>query len=204
MRIRAYGRSALLVELDTLNDVLGLHTALCRDPPPGLVESVPAARTLMVSFDPRTTTHAVLAAAVRHRPRDQPRCEVRPEVEIPVRYDGEDLGEVARASGCSRRHLVKRHVSRIYVVALIGFAPGFYFLTGGDEALQARRRATPRTRVPRGAVGLAGEFTGIYPRTGPGGWKIIGHTEAHLWDASHTPSVLLPPGTRIRFTEVPR
>lgn len=203
-RVRAYGRSALLVELDTLDQVLGLHAELRRDPPRGLVETVPAARTLLVSFDPRATTPAAIATDVRGRRVGEHRLEAGREVEIPISYDGEDLHEVAGAVGCHPRDLVRRHLAGTYMVAFLGFAPGFYFLSGGDDALAVPRRAAPRTAVPRGAVGLAGEFTGIYPRTGPGGWQLIGHTPATLWDPRRTPSALLTPGTRVRFLEVTR
>lgn len=204
MRIHAYGRGALLVELDALSEVLGLHAELRRDPPRGLVETVPAARTLLVSFDPRGTTPAAIATEVRRRRVVGHRFEVGPEVQVPVRYDGEDLDEVARLTGRRPADIVRRHLARTYVVAFIGFAPGFYFLAGGDDALAVPRRPAPRTDVPRGAVGLAGEFSGIYPRTGPGGWQLIGHTTASLWDPARTPSALLVPGTRVRFLDATR
>lgn len=206
MRIRTYGHSALHVELDTLDQVLQLHLDLCRDPLPGMVETVPAARTLLVSFDRSGTDPVTIAREIRarganvcldgtHRPGHGPTTEV------PVHYDGEDLDDVARLTRCSPRQVVDRHLARTYVVALIGFAPGFYFLSGGDDVLRVPRRATPRASVPAGAVGLAGEFTGIYPRTGPGGWQLIGRTSAPLWDRGRTPAALLSPGTRVRFVE---
>ncbi|MBO0874550.1 MAG: allophanate hydrolase subunit 1 [Pseudonocardia sp.] len=201
MRIHAYGRGALLVELASLSEVLGLHAELRGDPPHGLVETVPTARTLLVSFDPRRTTPAAIATEVRGRRVVGHRFEVGPEVEIHIRYDGEDLDEVARLTGWRPAQIVRRHLARTYVVAFIGFAPGFYFLAGGDDALAVPRRSAPRTDVPRGAVGLAGEFTGIYPRTGPGGWQVIGHTPAGLWDPDRTPSAMLTPGTRVRFLD---
>jgi KipI family sensor histidine kinase inhibitor len=202
MRIRAYGRSALLVELGSLEAVLGLHVALRDDPPPGLVETVPAARTLVISFDPRETTHAAVSTAVRGRRAHEHRIGTGPEVDVPVRYDGPDLGHVARMFSCSPQEFVRRHLAGRYVVAFLGFAPGFYFLAGGEAATPVPRRATPRTDVLRGAVGLAGEFTGIYPSSGPGGWQIVGHTTADLWDLTRIPSALLEPGTRVRFHEV--
>lgn len=199
-RIRAYGRHALIVELDTLDEVLGLHAALRQDPPVGLVETVPAARTLLLGFDTRTTP-AALAAEVRRRPVDASRTRSGPTVEVPARYRGEDLAEVAEQTGLNTSQVVQRHVARTYVVALIGFAPGFYFLAGGDRGLQVPRRSSPRIEVRRGAIALAGEFTGIYPRAGPGGWQIIAYTSAALWDLGRTPAALLAPGTRVRFVE---
>ncbi len=202
MRIRAYGRSALLIELGSLEEVLGLQVALRDDPPPGLVETVPAARTVMVSFDPSETTHAAVSNAVRSRQVHEYRIGTGPEVDVPVRYDGPDLEHVAEMTSYGPRDVVQRHLAGRYVVAFLGFAPGFYFLAGGNATLRVPRRATPRTEVARGAVGLAGEFTGIYPSSGPGGWQIVGHTAADLWDMARIPSALLEPGTRIRFHEV--
>jgi KipI family sensor histidine kinase inhibitor len=206
MRIRVYGRAALLVELGTLSQVLGLHAELRRRRPYGMVDAVPAARTLLVSFDPLATTAATMAADLRTRPIHDHDADhdAGPEVRIPVCYDGEDLPEVVRLTGWSREKIVRRHRDRTYLVALIGFAPGFYFLTGGDDGLRVPRRHSPRTSVPKGAVALAGEFTGIYPRTGPGGWQLIGRTSAPLWDTTRTPSALLMPGTRVRLIEAER
>jgi KipI family sensor histidine kinase inhibitor len=205
-RIRMYGSSAVHVELATLDEVLGLHAELCDDPPSGLVEALPGIRTLLVSFDPCVTNPANIVGEIRRRSTsvsmpDDHRAEDRPEMEIPVCYDGEDLPEIARLTGSSSREVARRHRAATYVVALIGFAPGFYFLTGGDPMLRVPRRPTPRTTVSKGAVGLAGELTGIYPRAGPGGWQLVGHTAAALWDSDRTPSALLAPGTRIRFVE---
>lgn len=205
-QFRVYGSGGVHVELATLDEVLGLHAELCDDPPPGLVEAIPGIRTLLVSFDPCVTTAADIAGAVRRRSASvnmpvNHGAEDRPETGIPVCYDGADLPEVARLTGLSPREVVDRHRAATYVVALIGFAPGFYFLAGGDPTLRVPRRPTPRTTVSKGAVGLAGELTGIYPRAGPGGWQLVGHTTAALWDPDRTPSGLLAPGTRVRFVE---
>lgn len=196
-----YGDGALHVELGSLDEVLGLHAALREDPPCGLVDAVPAARTLLVAFDRGRTSPAGIAAEIRGRRVAALSADSGPEVEVPVRYDGADLPEVARLTGATLRDVVRRHLSRTYVVALIGFAPGFYFMAGGDERLRVARRSSPRARVHAGAIGLAGEFTGIYPRTGPGGWQLIGHTPAALWEPGRTPSALLAPGTHVRFVE---
>jgi KipI family sensor histidine kinase inhibitor len=118
-----------------------------------------------------------------------------------VRYDGEDLPEVARMCGLTEREVAVRHLEATYLVAFCGFAPGFAYLTGGDPVLRVPRRADPRTRVPAGAVGLADEFTGVYPRPMPGGWQLIGRTDAVLWDLGREPPALLLPGTRVRFVE---
>jgi KipI family sensor histidine kinase inhibitor len=198
VRILPAGRFAVLVELDELDTVIAVHAALRRDPPPGVVDMVPAARTLLVVHDDSTSM-----AQLADRLRAQPLTAVEPAggeaVEIPVTYEGADLAEVARQTGLAEDEVVHRHAAAHYMVGFIGFAPGFAYLVGGDPALRVARRATPRTKVPAGSVALAGEFTGVYPREAPGGWQLIGQTDAPLWDLAQDPPALLPPGTSVRF-----
>jgi len=201
MRFLAAGPSAVLIELDDLEHVVALHAALHRDPPAGTVDLVPAARTLLIVFDGSDTTADGVVTDVRRREIDPATGPEGPLVEVPVRYDGEDLREVADRTGLSEREVVARHLEREYRVAFCGFAPGFAYITGGDPALRVPRRSSPRTRVPAGSVGLAGEFTGVYPREMPGGWQLIGRTDAVLWDLDREPPALLPPGTRVRFVD---
>ena len=113
----------------------------------------------------------------------------------------QDLAEVAAISGLSQEDVVARHLRPEYQVAFCGFAPGFAYIVGGDPALRVPRRRNPRTAVPAGSVALADEFTGVYPRQMPGGWQLIGRTDAVLWDLDRDPPALLPPGTRVRFVE---
>uniref|UniRef100_UPI00293EDCBB 5-oxoprolinase subunit B family protein n=1 Tax=Clavibacter sp. MX14-G9D TaxID=3064656 RepID=UPI00293EDCBB len=122
-------------------------------------------------------------------------------VEIDVVYDGEDLADVAALLGVDAREVVARHTSGIWTVAFGGFAPGFGYLAG-VPGLEVPRRSSPRPRVPAGAVALAGEFSGIYPRVSPGGWQLIGTTRAVLWDPEREPAALLVPGSAVRFREV--
>ncbi|HEY0486208.1 MAG TPA: 5-oxoprolinase subunit PxpB [Mycobacteriales bacterium] len=199
MRILRYGREALLVELAGLGEVTGLHRALSEALPPGVAELVPAARTLLVTYDPAATTHDAVAAVVRGTDVTAATAGRGPLVELPVTYDGPDLEEVARLAGLPADEVARRHAAAEYAVAFCGFAPGFAYLTGGDPALRVPRRSTPRTTVPAGAVGLADEFTGVYPRPSPGGWQLLGTTGAPLWDADRDPPALLAPGTRVRF-----
>jgi KipI family sensor histidine kinase inhibitor len=201
MRLLRAGQGAILVELDDLEHVVGLHAALRRDPPAGTVDLVPAARTLLIVFDGSATTANRVAADVRRREIDPTAGPDGPLVEVPVRYDGEDLPEVAALTGLGEREVVARHVEPEYRVAFCGFAPGFAYIAGGDPALRVARRGTPRPRVPAGSVGLAGEFTGVYPGEMPGGWQLIGRTDAVLWDFDREPPALLAPGTRVRFVE---
>ncbi|WP_233491148.1 allophanate hydrolase subunit 1 [Blastococcus sp. TBT05-19] len=196
-----YGDRAVLVDADP-GDVAGLHAALVVDPLPGQVDLVPAARTLLVVLD-RPPTELDLATLRRLRPApadaDRPR---RDPVEVPVVFDGPDLADVAGLTGTAVPDLVARLTGTELTVAFGGFAPGFGYLTGLPAEVHVPRRATPRTRVPAGAVGLAGPYAGIYPRASPGGWQLVGRTELVLFDVDRDPPALLSPGTPVRLRAV--
>lgn len=202
MRLLPYADSALLVELADLDEVLALYAELVDEPPDGVVDLVPASRTLLVRIDPTRTDLPRIARVVREA---RPQRGARPDrglIELPVTYDGEDLAEVGRLTGLGERGVVEAHTGQEWKVAFCGFAPGFGYLVGADDRLHVPRRSTPRTRVPAGAVGLAGEFSGVYPRESPGGWQLIGHTAERAWDLDRDPPALLVPGLRVRFVEV--
>ena len=201
MRALPAGTSAVLIELDSLEQVMGLDMALRRTPPVGTVDLVPAARTVLVVFDASTTSVERVVADISGRPISPVGERAGPLVEVRVVYDGEDLAEVAALSGLAEQEVVARHLRPEYRVAFCGFAPGFAYIVGGDPALRVPRRGSPRTAVPAGSVALADEFTGVYPRQMPGGWQLIGHTDAVLWNLDRDPPALLPPGTRVRFVE---
>ena len=115
-------------------------------------------------------------------------------------YDGEDLADIAQSLGVSVPQVIARHCAHAWSVAFVGFAPGFAYLTGGDEIFDVPRRKVPRLSVPAGAVGLAGTFSGVYPRVSSGGWQLLGHTEKTMWDEHADPPALLQPGDAVRFT----
>lgn len=123
-------------------------------------------------------------------------------MELETIYDGNDLSDVARICNMSTAELIEAHTGITFISAFCGFSPGFAYLAGLPEKLQVPRRDNPRTSVPAGSVALAGEFSAVYPRSSPGGWQIIGRTEAPLWDPSRTPATLLQPGTRVRFVQI--
>lgn len=200
-RILPYGDHALLVELDDLDAVLALFRGLDASRPDGLVELVPAARTIAAVVDPRILPLSAAAGWLeRTAPLDAVDAEER-LVELDVVYDGDDLDEVARLTGLSPAEVVAAHMGATWRVAFGGFAPGFAYLVTDRDTLAVPRRATPRTAVPAGSVGLAGAFSGVYPRSSPGGWQLIGRTEAVLWDETADPPALLRPGTVVRFRE---
>ncbi|MFB9908433.1 5-oxoprolinase subunit B family protein [Allokutzneria oryzae] len=203
MRIRHCGRDGVLVELDGLDQVLGLHAALRADPPTWLVELVPAATTLLVRFDPASATVDRVVEGVGAVELSTVDAAGLREVVIPVRYDGADLADVSSRTGMTEAEVVERHSRARYTVAFCGFAPGFGYLTGLDRALWLPRRETPRTRVPAGSVALADQYAGVYPRSSPGGWHILGSTDLAVWDVDRDPPALLVPGAPVRFEVVP-
>jgi KipI family sensor histidine kinase inhibitor len=201
MRVLPSGSTALLVELEDLDAVLALYAALADQPPDGVVDVIPAARTVLLVTDPARTSLPAVADAVR---RTTPRTDDRTGgevVELPVHYDGEDLEELARLLDLTPEELVQRHSGTEWTVAFGGFAPGFAYLTQPGGQWDVPRRSTPRTKVPPGSVALAGEFSGVYPRESPGGWQLIGRTDVAVFDLDRDPPALLRPGVRVRFVD---
>ncbi|WP_193095759.1 carboxyltransferase domain-containing protein [Brevibacterium sp. FME17] len=197
-------RRHLLVECADLAATMTVHHSLEAADLPGVVELIPAARTVLIGFDPRRTGAGALEQAIRGLDHAESATAAAREVSIPVTYDGEDLTEVAGLLSVSPAEVVARHQAATWEVAFAGFAPGFGYLAGDDELFNVPRRSSPRTRVPVGAVALAGEFTGVYPRASPGGWQLIGRTEATLWDLDRQPPALFVPGTIVKFTDAER
>jgi KipI family sensor histidine kinase inhibitor len=199
VKVLPFGDSGLLIEVDGLPEVLALADAVRAAPPAGVLDIVPAARTVLLTLAPLTDIGAVRreVLALSVEPGAPP-----PDgktIEITVTYDGPDLDEVSRLTGLDAAEVVKAHTGTPWRVAFGGFAPGFAYLAGGDPRLDVERRSEPRTSVPAGAVGLAGEYSGIYPRASPGGWQLIGHTDAVLWDVDN--GALLEPGGIVQFVE---
>ncbi|MFI2636451.1 allophanate hydrolase subunit 1 [Streptomyces collinus] len=199
MKVLPVGEDALLVEVSSGDEAQALHAELLRRRAEGTLsvrEIVPAARTVLLDgLDAPGRLAAELTAA--DLPAAPPRA--RDVVEIPVRYDGPDLAEVAAHWGVPVREVARIHGDTEFRVAFCGFAPGFGYLTGLPPRYDVPRRATPRTAVPAGSVALAGPYTGVYPRSSPGGWQLIGTTDAVLWDHARVPVALLSPGTPVRF-----
>ncbi|MFD0379051.1 allophanate hydrolase subunit 1 [Streptomyces sp. NPDC127112] len=202
MRALVVGREALLLEVDSAGEVAALHAELLRRRDAGELgavrEVVPAARTVLLDG---VREPGALAARIA-RWEVPPLAEAEgPLVTVPVRYDGPDLAEVARAWGVAEGEVAGLLGGIEFRVAFCGFAPGFGYLTGLPERLWLPRRATPRTAVPAGSLALAGEYAGVYPRSSPGGWQLIGSTDTVLWDPAREPAALFAPGVRVRFEE---
>jgi KipI family sensor histidine kinase inhibitor len=202
-----YGDQALLLEFDSTAEVLAWSQALREVDLLGVLDVVPASRTVLLKLaGPRYREPTRLRLSkLRIDPvvADAPASlERRADVEIEVVYDGADLDRVARISGLTPADVVAAHTAAPMRVGFGGFAPGFAYLVGGDERLHVPRRAEPRTRVPAGSVALAGEFSGVYPRESPGGWQLIGHTDAPLWDVDRDQPALLTPGMWVQFRAI--
>lgn len=209
-RLLPSGDAALLVECDSLDEVLALHDALAgalrqAQGPVGVVELVPAARTILVAVDPAVLPLESAATWVRRIPVEagsRSGGAQQAAVTIPVVYDGDDLATTAALLEVSTDELIARHTTAHWRVAFVGFAPGFGYLVSDDWPFEVPRLESPRTRVPAGAVALAGAFGGVYPRQSPGGWRLIGRSDAPLWNPDADPPAMLVPGRRVRFEAV--
>lgn len=202
LRFLPAGSDTFLVELDDLETTLTLLDRLQAARPRGVVELIPAARTLMVRFDPLTTDYTELYDIIARidlslRSLRQGSC-----FEIPVVYNGEDLGEIAGLLGWTVEELIHRHTKATFSVAFTGFAPGFSYMTCDDPAFDVPRRKSPRVRIPAGSVAIAGKFGGIYPSDSPGGWQLLGTTSLKMWDIQRERPALLAPGDQVRFRAV--
>lgn len=199
--LRRVGDRGLLVELPGLTEVLSVQAQLQEHPVEGQVDVVAAARTVLVTVREERQVRA-LADRLRRIDASLPVEREDALVTIEVQYDGEDLADVATWVGLSAEAVVTAHTATPWIAAFGGFAPGFAYLTGGDPRLDVPRRPSPRTAVPAGSVALAGGFSAVYPRESPGGWQLIGRTDAVLWDSRSDEPALIRPGSRVRFTAV--
>ena len=220
MRFLGVNNSAFLIELADLEETLALFDRLQQEIRCGqknqqgqekfqdqenlqaIVEIIPAARTLLVTFDPLLADENTLETEIAGLKLEKGQQKSGKLVEIPVVYDGEDLDDVAALLKIDREEVIRRHTESHYQVAFCGFAPGFAYLTGGDPLFNVPRRASPRKSIPAGSVALAGKFGGVYPQPSPGGWQLIGRTDVKMFDLDRDPPSLLKPGDRVHFVDV--
>lgn len=208
-RVRKMGDDAVLIDCDSLDAARGVFAALERTRQGGsfVVDAlIPAAETVLVIGGEAADSDA-LDARLPELLSGSRSAETVSASEgalqlVPVVYDGADLDAVSELTSLSVEQVIARHLAAEYTVAFTGFAPGFAYLTGGDPALAVPRLDTPRARIPAGAVAIAGEFSAVYPRESPGGWRLIGRTELVLWDESRKPPATLRPGTQVQFERV--
>lgn len=218
--IETLAEDALLVRFgDTIDAALNAQVhaaahALREAGIAGVTDIAPAYASLLVRFDPGTTSIAQLraqldaaiaaaAGAARDAGCTTDACTPR-TLEIPVCYGGtnSDLDAIATHAHLTPAEIIARHTAATYTVAMLGFAPGFPYLLGLDPALHMPRRANPRTHVPAGSVAIGGAQTGIYPSVLPGGWHLLGRTPVVLFDPQREPPCLLAPGDHVRFRAI--
>lgn len=221
MEITPLGDSALIIRVvddfardpeGSLNAVLAALRSLEAAAIPGVTELAPAYSTVAVFFDPvrtepferlTTTIRSTLNASLLENEK-----EIETSlIEIPVCYDhefGPDADDVARGADLDPAEVIRRHSGASYRVNCVGFIAGFPFMSGLPPELATPRRAAPRKEVPAGSVGIGGAQTGIYPRTSPGGWNLIGRTPLRLFDVRRDPPTILQAGDRVRFREISR
>jgi KipI family sensor histidine kinase inhibitor len=201
MNVLPYGDRAVLVEPADPAGVLPLRNWLVEQGYPGIVSVLPAARTVLVELDPAQLSQQRLAELLAEADEWMPHVGGPPGelVELPVRYGGADLAGLADELGIGADELVALHSGREYTVRFCGFSPGFGYLSGLDPRLRVSRLANPRPVVPAGSVAIADGFTGVYPRSSPGCWRLLGTTDVPLFDLRRQPPALLAPGVRVRF-----
>ena len=205
VRLLPAGDRAWLLEADDPARLPAFARSLEREVPEGVEDVLPAARTVLVTLR-AGADRAAAGREVLRRWRALPAGDGAADdagaaevVTIPVRYDGEDLGDVADLLGTTPEDVVARHTGTTWRCAFVGFAPGFGYLTSPDRRLVVPRRRQSRTAVPAGAVALADGYSAVYPRRSPGGWQVVGTTDAVLWDPAADPPALLRPGSGVRF-----
>jgi KipI family sensor histidine kinase inhibitor len=204
-RVLPAGDRGLLVEVDDLDTVLALADRLRAADLAGVQDIVPASRTVLVRTGPGPDLNRLgseildLAGDLSVDAATNAPAAI---LDVRVRYDGPDLDEVAAVTGLTRAEVVAAHTGQPWRAAFAGFAPGFCYLTGGDARLDVPRRHESRTSVPAGSVALAGGFSAVYPRESPGGWQLIGTTEAVMWDVDRQPPALISAGAWVRFVDV--
>ena len=200
--MEAFGDDALVARTGEAQDVIEARAEALRASG-AFEEVVPTLGALTVVFAhgdaaaARRSFEAGLRAPVRLAGADTP------PLIIPVTYDGADLPGVAERLGLSASAFAEAHASGDYAVQFLGFTPGFAYLGGLPEMVRGvPRLASPRTRVPAGSVGVVGDRTGLYALPGPGGWPIVGRTDARLFEVGRGASFALRPGQRVRFEPV--
>jgi KipI family sensor histidine kinase inhibitor len=195
------GTRAVLAELSGTQDVLALQALLLEKPLPGQQDVLAAAETVLVKADSPASARRITARLLQLDLTAPAQLDGELVV-IDTMYDGEDLAEVGRITGLGTEGVIAAHSGQVWTVAFAGFAPGFGYMVGENQQLEVPRRSSPRTAVPAGSVALAGNYSAVYPRRSPGGWQLIGRTNARMWDLDRDQPALAAPGHRVQFRPV--
>lgn len=213
IKVMPAGDSALVVEFgneinEAVNEkVHALAKKIRQENIPGITEMIPTFRSLLVSYDMLQISYSKLSVmlSVLSRELEMNQAAHHRIVKIPCCYGarfGADLTDMERLTGLSREKIIELHSSVDYKIYMLGFLPGFVYLGGLDKRLEVPRLDTPRVRIGKGAVGIGGNQTGIYPMDSPGGWRLIGGTPVDLYDPEREDPVLLRAGEYIRFVPI--
>jgi KipI family sensor histidine kinase inhibitor len=211
-RLLPSGDSAVTVEFSKDIDeaanqrVLALDRALTCEPIAGVTEAVPTYRSLLVHYDPVAISFDALGEKLKAlAQKPAPSATKARRWRIPVAYGGEhgvDLEDVAKALGTTPDDIVARHVAGDYRVAMIGFTPGWSYLSGLEKSLQMSRRQNPRLLTPSGTISIGGVQTGVQCLAGPSGWHLLGRTPVRTYQLHRDPIFLLEPGDRVVFSPI--
>lgn len=174
---------------------------------PGIIEVVPTYRSLMIHYNPLKANYYELVDVLKNMEKNMDNVELpAPEViEIPTLYGkeyGPDIENVAQHNKLTVEEVIKIHTSKEYLIYMLGFTPGFSYLGGMDKKIATPRLQSPRTKIPGGSVGIAGEETGIYSISSPGGWQLIGRTPIELFAPKRENPILLKSGNYITFKSI--
>ena len=203
MRFLSVNADCFLIELASLEETLALYNKLHTMQLNGIKDLVPAAKTILVFFNEIETTFKTLVASIQTIKIGSGVERNVQELIIPICYTGEDLAQVAELQGLSIADVILKHRQSVWNVAFIGFAPGFAYMSSPDRPFtDIPRLAVPRKKIPSGSLGLAGQYSGIYPKDSPGGWQLIGTTAEKMWDLERKNPALLLPGMTVHFEDV--
>ena len=213
IKIVPEGDSALLVEFENEisescnRKVSSLNKKLKQNKIKGIIETIPAFRSLLVFYDPMKISYGYAERHLKKLLREsEDSCGLEKRViHIPVCYESEfgvDMEQLCEHTGLCREEIIQIHSDRDYLIYMLGFLPGFPYLGGLDKRLEMCRLENPRTSIPAGAVGIGGKQTGIYPLSSPGGWRIIGQTPVKLYDSNRKNHILYQAGDYIRFEPI--
>ncbi|MEG2921488.1 MAG: 5-oxoprolinase/urea amidolyase family protein [Acinetobacter sp.] len=203
MQFLSVNADCFLIELSSLEETLALYSKLQNAQLKGVKDLIPAAKTILVFFNEIETQFQALASVISRFEIGSSLERNAQQVIIPIHYNGEDLAQVAALQGLSVADVILKHRQSVWNVAFIGFAPGFAYLSSPDHPFtDIPRLKVPRKKIPAGSLGLAGKYSGIYPKDSPGGWQLIGTTSEKMWDLERKNPALLLPGMTVHFEDV--
>lgn len=199
-RVRWAGDRSLLLEFGSLEAAMSAHGDLLEHPVPGQLDAISGARTVLLRMSGRSSARRARAELEGAEFPERAAASAK-EIVIDVVYDGPDLADAAGFLGMSPEALISWHSGAAWMGAFPGFA-GFTYCVAPGETFQMPRRSSPRTAVPGGSVALAGEFSAVYPRLAPGGWQLIGRTDAEMWNLERENPALVQPWDRVVYRPV--